>query len=527
MAIHDHVNSSPSSARANGPARSQNILYLAFYVESVLVVVFLLMDILLLVTINNVAHSIHTTYNGISQSNEINNMLRTAERMNEAGLTNIATPNSHFTETIEQEKSNFNLDLQKYQTKSDQTQEAQINRPFQKFYKALLTTGKNTNGQPQPGAIAQYQSQVIPQYHKLISALNQQTSLITEKEGNALINNAITPIKHARTLLWLRVVIIPLIAIAFILYFGHFLKKRLRIPIMTLGETSQQLTMLSNSLYKSMNESSRSLAEITASSEEYRAMATSIAQSTLRIKEHAEQTVTEAEKATRISKESEQQATELAQLIIYFNKLIKQEQLADQKIKELSKKLSDIADETHVLAINASIEAAAAGVQGERFQVIANEVRYLAKQETTTSKEVQKLAQQIANNIDNLQQIHDAAKPATERNLQQAGETKEINISTLKQMAEIQKRLEEIALNSEQQEIAISNFVESLQALQKILNGQTSQRAKTLENITAINRTIEQLNCVVSVQSMEAATPAPISGSTNEPNHNQTRNDPS
>jgi len=506
MTKHNRTNSSASSKPVAKPKRNQNILRLALYAVSVLIVLFLLINITLLVTVNTIAHSLHTTYDSISASGNLNNMLLTAERMNQTGLMNFMSPNPHFAKTIEQEKFNFDVDLEKYRTQKRQSQSELLDQQFQLFYQALLTVGKETEGQQPSTAFAQYRGQVVPHYTALIETLNRQISLVSSEETNDLANRAIIQVQRLQTFHWLSVFFLPIVAIAFILYFGYFLKKRLLIPISTLGETSQQLTTISNALYESVNESSSALAQITASSEEYRATAASVAQSTLSIKNHVDQTVSEAEEATRLSKEAQAHATELSQLTLYFSKLINQEQFANQEVNELSKKLSDIANETHVLAINASIEAATAGAQGERFQVIANEVRYLAKEETTTSKEVQKFAQQIANNINNLQQIHDSAKPATAANLQQAKETKELNIRILERMADIQKRLEEIAVNSEQQEFAVSNLVEGLHELQKILAGQASQREKTLHIIASINRTIEQLSHVVGIESTKPVT---------------------
>jgi methyl-accepting chemotaxis protein len=61
--------------------------------------------------------------------------------------------------------------------------------------------------------------------------------------------------------------------------------------------------------------------------------------------------------------------------------------------------ITDIAQETHILSLNAAIEAAAAGEHGRRFSVVADEVRRLAQRSRESVESVRTLLDEFAGSI--------------------------------------------------------------------------------------------------------------------------------
>jgi methyl-accepting chemotaxis protein len=130
-----------------------------------------------------------------------------------------------------------------------------------------------------------------------------------------------------------------------------------------------------------------------------------------------------------------------------------------QKIGDVLGIIQEIASETHLLAVNAAIESAAAGEHGRRFAVVAGEVRRLAERSRASAEEIAALVTEI-------QAAISASVMATEQGTKEVETGVELGRGMEKALQEIVEMIEkttqtakEISLATQQQRSASDQVV--------------------------------------------------------------------
>ncbi|WP_419095556.1 methyl-accepting chemotaxis protein [Alkalihalobacterium alkalicellulosilyticum] len=218
--------------------------------------------------------------------------------------------------------------------------------------------------------------------------------------------------------------------------------------------------------------------------------------------EKVTQTVTNAETSTLVAKKGEQAIIEAIQQTEEMKKTV---QSASQSVATLGKQsqeigsiitiITNIAEQTNLLALNAAIEAARAGEHGKGFAVVADEVRKLAEQSSHSSKQITDLISNIQEETTMSVQLMDENLVAVERQVTLIGKGGESLKSIVKQAeeteldakatTEIFERLRANTIKVLEATQEVSSIIEETAASAQEVAAGAEEQAATVEEITA------------------------------------------
>ena len=294
----------------------------------------------------------------------------------------------------------------------------------------------------------------------------------------------------ASTLVVVMAVIAVVLAVLIAVILTRTLGRQIGTAIGQVQSSSAELQAAANQQATGAREQATAMSEITTTISELLATSRQIAESAQRVAGIAGQTANAARAGDgTVATAHESIAGIRRQVDLIVGHMLELGKKS-QQIGSVLDIVSELAEQTNILAINATIEAAGAGEAGRRFAVVAEEIRKLADRVAGSTKEIRGLIDDVRGAVNTTVMATESGSKTVDAGSKQFGEV----ASALKEIAALvgttTEAAREIELSTKQQStaveqvnVAISNVAQATKETEAS-SGQTLQTAVQLAGLS-------------------------------------------
>ena len=167
-----------------------------------------------------------------------------------------------------------------------------------------------------------------------------------------------------------------------------------------------------------------------------------------------------------------------------------------QNIGGIVASVTDIADQSNLLAVNAGIEAAKAGEQGRGFAVVAVEIRSLAEQSKQATVEVRRILNDVQKSTNMAVMVTEQGSKAVEAGLKQAVQAGEVIKALTAATSEAVQASMQIVASSSQQAVGMDQIGKAMGNINQATaenSASIKQTETAAKNINELGQKLKQL----------------------------------
>ena len=183
------------------------------------------------------------------------------------------------------------------------------------------------------------------------------------------------------------------------------------------------------------------------------------------------------------SRESQDTAKDIEEQVAVTNDSV-------QQIKSVTEYITDIAEETNLLALNASIEAARAGDAGKGFAVVAQQIQKLVEQSNSSAAQIGANIQELVDKTEGIVKAMSLISNALRKQEESVDQTKRIfdelneSIGDIKQKEmEMQKNVTDMNQAKDSMSRIITGLADSAEENEGIIEKSNGCKYNTIKSI--------------------------------------------
>jgi methyl-accepting chemotaxis protein len=254
--------------------------------------------------------------------------------------------------------------------------------------------------------------------------------------------------------------------------------------------SSTELQAAANQQATATKEQATAMSEISTTINELLATSRQIAESSQRVAQIAAQTVAAARSGdAKVTTAHDSIAAIRRQVDLIVNHMLELGKKS-QQIGAVLEIVAELAEQTNILAINATIEAAGASEAGKRFAVVADEIRKLADRVAGSTKEIRGLIDDVRSSVNTTIMTTEGGSKSVDAGARQFsevaaafGEIASLVSTTTEAAREIELSTKQQATAVEQVNIAITSAAQATKETEAS-SGQTLQTARELSSLS-------------------------------------------
>ncbi|HEX4298914.1 MAG TPA: methyl-accepting chemotaxis protein [Devosia sp.] len=345
--------------------------------------------------------------------------------------------------------------------------------------------GLRKSGTPVNTALAVYEDQGAPKGTILSRALTDYTT--HRQDALAAAQQDSTDKAYLSENIILTSALLAALAAGLIANFlTRSLNQQIGSAVSHVQNSSAELQSAANQQATGVKEQATSMSEINITISELLATSRQIAESAQRVAQISEQTTFAARSGDGTVNRANDSISGIRRQVDLVVGHMLELGKKSQQIGAILDIVTELAEQTNILSINATIEAAGAGESGKRFSVVADEIRKLADRVGAAAKEIRELIDAVRSSVNTTVMATEIGSKAVDTGSQQFGDVATAFKEIAKLVATTTEAAREIELSTKQQataveqvNIAIANVAQATKETEASA-GQTIQTATEL-----------------------------------------------